>query len=328
MTHLGTEQLEHFHQEGYVVVEDLLDPEEVLDPLEAEYGTVLDSLARDLLDEGAITSTYGAMPFGDRLTQVYQECGTVHRQQFDFTLPQQNVTYDTPMWHGPAVFNALTAPALLDAMESIIGPEIYSNPTQHVRLKPPEAQTPINPETGRVQLGATPWHQDSGVVTEDADDTEMITAWFPVWDADEDAGCLHLVPRSHDDGLNKHCPGATLTSPAGLHIPEHLFRIEDAVTVPMRRGSVLFMHRLTCHGSLPNKSDRVRWSLDLRYNPIGQRSGREAFPGFVARSKAHPETELHDAEEWAEQWRECRERLARENDPSYNRWDSDDPACA
>ena len=328
MTRLSAEQLEHFDREGYVVVEDLIDPEEVLDPLEAEYGTILDRLAGELFDQDAIASTYKDMPFGDRLTRIYQESGKVHSQYFDFSLPQKNVSYDTPMWHGPAVFNTLTAPALLDAVGSIIGPEIYSNPTQHVRMKPPEALTPLNPDTGHAQLGATPWHQDNGVVTEDADGTDILTVWIPVWDADDTAGCLHLVPRSHAEGLNQHCPGGTATSPAGLHMPDHLFRVGDSVTVPMRRGSVLFMHRLTCHGSLPNRSNRVRWSLDLRYNPIGQPTGREAFPGFVARSEAHPETVMDDAEAWAQDWRDSRERLARENDPSYNRWSSDDPACA
>ena len=329
MTRLNDEQLEHFNQEGYVVVEDLIDPEELLDPLEAEYGTVLDNLTRELHDEGVIGSTYAGMEFGERLTRIYQDSGEVHSQYFDFTLPQKNITYDTPMWHGPAVFDVLTSSPLLDAVESIIGPEIYSNPTQHVRLKPPEALTPVNHETGGIQLGATPWHQDSGTVTEEADDTEMLTVWFPVWDADEEAGCLHLVPRSHSEGLLQHCPGGTTTSPPGLlHIPDELFRVGHAIPMPMRRGSVLFMHRLTCHGSLPNRGDRIRWSLDLRYNPIGQHTGRAAFPGFVARSREHPEMELRDAEVWAQEWRDTRERLARENDPAYNRWPSDDPACA
>ena len=64
------------------------------------------------------------------------------------------------MWQGPAVFDVLTAPPLLDAVESIIGPEIYSNPTQHVRLKPPEALTPINPETE-----ASSWERRPGTRT-------------------------------------------------------------------------------------------------------------------------------------------------------------------
>lgn len=43
--------------------------------------------------------------------------------------------------------------------------------------------------------------------------------------------------------------------------------------------------------------------MDLRYNPIGQHSGREAFPGFVARSRANPDSELDDPKVWASIWR-------------------------
>ena len=328
MATLDQRQLEHFHREGYLVVDDLIDPAAVLDPLVSEYEQRLEKLACRLHQDRRIKSTYAGLDFGDRLTRVYQDSGQVHSQYFDFSLPQRGVTRKTPMWHGRAVFDLLTAPPLLDAVESIVGPEIYSNPVQHVRLKPPEHLTPKNSETGLAQLGATPWHQDAGVVTADADESEILTVWIPVWDADEAAGCLHLVPRSHREGLNVHCPGGTATSPSGLGIPDELFRVGDAVPMPMRRGSVLFMHRLTCHGSLPNNSDRIRWSLDLRYNPIGQHSGRTAFPGFVARSRAKPESELDDPAVWASLWRQVRERLAGHPDPAYNRWSSDHPACA
>ena len=69
MTRLNDEQLEHFQSEGYVVVEDVFDPEEVLDPLEAEYGAVLDNLARELHEEGVVGSTYAGMEFGERSDQ-------------------------------------------------------------------------------------------------------------------------------------------------------------------------------------------------------------------------------------------------------------------
>ncbi|MDA1347936.1 MAG: phytanoyl-CoA dioxygenase family protein [Chloroflexi bacterium] len=326
MPALTAEQLEHFRTDGYVVVEDVVSPNEVLEPLEVEYAMVLDKLAEELFEGGKISSTYAGLPFGERLTRVYQDSGKVHSGYFDFSLPQNGISHDTPMWHGPAVFDTLTAPSLLDAVESIIGPEIYSNPVQHVRMKPPEHLTPKD-ESGRVQLGATPWHQDLGVVTEAADDTDMLTVWIPVWDANEEAGCLQLVPWSHDEGLAFHCAGPNAATP-GLHIPDDQFRIEDAVAIPMKRGSALFMHRLTCHGSLPNKSDRIRWSLDLRYNPIGQPTGRDVFPGFVARSKAHPETELRDPEAWAQSWIDARELLAQRDNPVFKRWDTDDPSCA
>ena len=47
------------------------------------------------------------------------------------------------------------------------------------------------------------------------------------------------------------------------------------------------------HSSLPNLSENIRWSLDLRYNPIGQPTGRAWFPGFIARSKSKPESEMN-----------------------------------
>ena len=80
MTRLNDEQLEHYHQEGYVVVEDVIDPEGVLDPLEAEYGAVLDNLVRELHEEGAIASTYAGIELGERLTRIYQESDKVHTQ--------------------------------------------------------------------------------------------------------------------------------------------------------------------------------------------------------------------------------------------------------
>ena len=97
----------------------------------------------------------------------------------------------------------------------------------------------------------------------------------------------------------------------------------------MKRGDVLFLHRRTCHGSLPNISNKVRWSFDLRYNPIGQETGRKAFPGFVARSRANPESELCDAKQWASSWEEAQRKIVAENKETFfNRWDENAEVCA
>ena len=56
--------------------------------------------------------------------------------------------------------------------------------------------------------------------------------------------------------------------------------------------------RCSPHSSLSNNSDDVRVSLDLRYNPTGQPTGRPEFPGFVARSRRDPSSELRDPEAW------------------------------
>jgi hypothetical protein len=110
-------------------------------------------------------------------------------------------------------------------------------------------------------------------------------------------------------------------------IPEKLMT-EEFVALPMQPGDVLFMHRKTKHRGLPNLSREVRWSFDLRYQPIGQPTGRRWFPGFVARSRLHPETELTSASAWAESWREARRRLAHSGDVEFNRWIQGDPRCA
>jgi hypothetical protein len=114
-----------------------------------------------------------------------------------------------------------------------------------------------------------------------------------------------------------------------LAIPDSLLELEKTVPVPLKRGDVLFLTKRTCHNSLPNVSENVRWSFDLRYNPIGQATGRGAFPGFVARSHSNPESELHDAAEWAELWRATRQRMADENySQPFNRWNERAMVCA
>ena len=321
MAGLTQEQLAQFHREGYVVVEGLLDPAVDIAPVIAEYECVLDTLAADLYAQGQISSTFADLPFSKQLIEICKESGKVHAQYFDFSLHGANVTEETKFWVGPAVFAMLRNEKLLDAVESIIGPELYSNPVQHVRLKPPEQFTPKDSE-GRLQLGKTPPHQDNGVVLPEADDTEMLTVWFPLTDATLENGCLMVWPHTHIHGLLEHCPRFD-----GVQVPSQLVPGEPR-PLPMKSGDALFMHRLTMHASLSNQSEDVRWSFDLRYNPIGQPTGRGHFPGFVARSRQNPESELRDPAEWARLWHECRRRLANEGAGPFNRWSADSPVCA
>ena len=244
------------------------------------------NLAHDLYEAGETTSLYEELPFAERLIAIYQESGKVHAQYFDFSLPQGNVKPDTPFWAGPAVFGMLTNASLLDSVESILGGEIYSNPVQHVRLKPPEHLTPINQETGRVMLGKTVVHQDHGVVRTEADETQMLTVWFPLMDVNVENGCLCVWPGSHKRGLIDHCP-----TNLGLAVPGKLLEGKARAMI-MNKGDALLMHKQTLHASYSNNSDSIRWSFDIRYNPTGQPTGRPAFPGFVARSRKYPDTVL------------------------------------
>ena len=330
MGSLTAQQVEGFYKYGFLKVDGVLDPEEYLDPIINEYSGVLDRLADDLYDKGEIKSRYEDLPFGDRVTAIYAETGKQWGGYFDFSLPFMGVTEETPFWTGQAVLNALTAEPLLDAVESLIGPEIYSNPVQHVRIKPPEQYLPKN-ANGEPVIGATEWHQDHGVVTVEADETNMITAWFSLTDAAIEQGPLKIVPQSHDSGLLTHCLNYQGTG--RRVIPENLFDIDSTLPMPAKRGDVIFLHRETVHGSLANVSEKIRWSFDLRYNPIGQPTGRDAFPGFVARSRKNPEAELRDAETWTDMWTKTRTKMASINqgdmgDVNFGRWNEGHPDCA
>jgi phytanoyl-CoA hydroxylase len=320
---LSEAQLDHLAREGYLVVEDVFDPVGDLQPLIAEYDEVLDGIATALQAEGVIRSAYRELSFYDRLTQVYAESGRNVIRHFDISLPQSGIRYDTPVHLGPAVFRLLTHIRLLDVIEDVIGPEIYASPVQHIRMKlPKRAIAPEHRADGLIS--DIPWHQDSGQVLPEADDTTLLTVWIAITHATLENGCLEVVPRSHRGEIMTHCPGSN-----GLSIPEQLFAAGQAVPLPMRAGSILLLHRRLIHASLPNRTeDQVRLSFDLRYQPTGQPTGRPAFPGFIVRSVAQPERVVRDPAVWAQAWYDARSRLAGQERINVERWHADAAVCA
>ena len=88
------------------------------------------------------------------------------------------------------MFNAIRNDKIMDAIEPLIGGEIYASPIQNVRLKIPEHLLPRDPKTGAILDGATPWHQDGAFFEPEVDGVDMVTVWFPLSDATIENGCL------------------------------------------------------------------------------------------------------------------------------------------
>ena len=136
---------------------------------------------------------------------------------------------------------------------------------------------------------------------------------------------MQVVPCSHREGLITHCP----VEEKGLTISDVLLPHKAPVPLHMSPGSVLLMTSRTVHSSLDNRTDdEVRISFDLRYQPIGQPTGRPVFPGFVARSAACPGLVLKSPATWASLWVDARSRLAEEANPTFNRWKAGGGVCA
>ena len=329
MAGLTVEQLDRFREDGYLVVEDVLS-EGDLAGVEDEYREIIERVTARLAEQGRIRPPRGTT-FSERYIEAMQQIDDIYAiyQHLDICLPMlKELDHSHTMNAGPEVFRLLTSPRLLDIVESVIGPEIYSNPVQHTRIKPPARYLPAAVTDSNI--AATTWHQDAGVINPEADGTDMLTVWLAVTDATIENGCLILERGSHHENLTLHCPGTAAS--ATTYIPESIIDWDRVVPLEVKAGGAVLLHKHTEHGSLDNRSDDIRWSFDLRYQPIGQPTGRSVFPGFVARSKAHPEQVVTDHEGWGELWWEARDRIVSGEVPwQFNaRWDANalHPVCA
>ena len=317
-----------FREKGYVVVPDVFDPVTDYAQLYADWNEILDEIARECIADGVLSSGYESLPFSDRFVTICRETGRNFPQRFDIALPQKNIRADTPFYAGPGIFDVITNPRLLDIVETIVGQEVTSSPIQHTRMKLP---MPLLTEANG-KVAPHQFHQDQGVALPEADESGIITCWIAITDADEDNDCLQIYPDTALGDLFPHysagTPGtAGLTSIGTRVVPDHL---PDGPPTPVvvRAGSVVIFNGRMVHGSLGNHSEnRLRISLDLRYQPSGYPTGRPGFPDFVARSRSNPETVLTDPIAWRQMWLAAREQFAGRDDPYLFRWSADSPAC-
>ena len=314
---LSAEALDRFNTDGYLVLEDVIDPA-TRAAVMAEYADLMDRLYEQWHAAGRVPAARQGMDFWDKLEVVYTS-GFDWYQPLDISLPHADIADDTPMHFGPAVFDMATHPRILDIAESILGPELTSNPIQHVRIKPPERL--VDPGEERAHIVSTDWHQDRGVTLESADRTEMVTIWLAITDATVENGCLQVKPGKEAEML-PHC-SLGQTGIRDRYLPKR-----PAVPTPVKAGGAVIFHPLTPHASLANMSDGFRWSFDLRYNVTGQPSGRDHFPSFVARSRAQPDSELRDWRVWKQMWEDTRHRLAHTAHIPQHRWPTSGPFCA
>lgn len=315
---LSPTQQHQFYEQGYLVIENVIDSMR-LEALRMEYATLLNTQYHQWRQQDLLDGLPVVTEFWQQLAQC-SAAGLDWFQPLDISLPFDNIRTDTPMHFGPAIFDIVTNPHILDIVESLLGSEITSTPIQHVRIKPPPREM-ARGET-RPHINTTAWHQDRGVGHAEADNTDMVTVWVAITDVTAENGCLQVIPGPHTEML-PHCPKQQTA------IADEFLDESKAVPLPVKAGGVVLFHPLTPHSSLPNVSEGdYRWSFDLRYNVTGQPTGRAHFPDFVARSRVEPEKELRDWREWKGLWEAARVRVAQEPHIPQHRWTTDSPFCA
>jgi phytanoyl-CoA hydroxylase len=173
MATLTPAQIEQLDADGYVLVKGALDYELDIAPVEREFEAILDRVAGDLLATGKIQDTYAGLPFEERFIKVAAASPEPLIPNFEIALPNGAFTAETPINCGPATFNLLRSPRILDLVEPLIGSEIFCNPVQHTRIKLPPSVHGAS-RSGNL-TDATQWHQDQGFVLAEADRTQTIT---------------------------------------------------------------------------------------------------------------------------------------------------------
>jgi chlorinating enzyme len=144
-------------------------------------------------------------------------------------------------------------PAILDAVEDVIGPDILCWSTNFF-IK--EANSP----------SFVSWHQDAtywGLSTSD-----VITAWVAFADAPVESGAMKFWPGSHLRNQLEHRDTfdrdnlLSRGQELAVDVPAN-----EGVDVPLKAGEMSLHHVLLVHGSGPNTTADRRIGLAIRYIP-------------------------------------------------------------
>jgi len=272
---LSQEQINHYLEEGYLVARNLFNPES-LKPLIQDLDERVNKVARELQAQGRLSSLFADEPFDTRLVKLYEAAADPEAKRALWLAGE--VKYFELESKG--LFNVMTHPAILDVVEQLVGPEILFHPQSNLRAK-----LPSNKE------GAVPWHQDSLGLDPDSEDTLMINFWIPLVDVSMDMGGMQVMKGQH------HKRPCLNSEAEGFGISDRKLPKDKIVDCPVDPGDLLMIQKRTIHRSIPNNSNKARWSMDFRYCDADKPAGRPG--GFVARSKSQPKRAVTTFEQFA-----------------------------
>jgi ectoine hydroxylase-related dioxygenase (phytanoyl-CoA dioxygenase family) len=164
------------------------------------------------------------------------------------------------------VWELATHPAILDAVEAVLGPDLLLLAT-HFFCKYPSVGHAAEGSTTGAGERFVAWHQD--VTYWGLEPPMAVTAWYAVDDSDAENGCMRAIPGSHRDGICEHGKAERAGNLLSINqeVPVTPGEEARAVDLPLRAGEISLHHGVLIHGSNPNRSTRRRCGLTLRYVP-------------------------------------------------------------
>jgi non-heme Fe2+,alpha-ketoglutarate-dependent halogenase len=196
-------------------------------------------------------------------------------EELDALLPRAPLTWRAQAHlHFRLAYDLATHPAILDAVEDLIGPDILVLSTI-LFAKPPNRDDFVS------------WHQDGRyLVREGGSCPPALTSWIALSDSSAENGCLRAIPGSHRSGSISH--RFTYAADNMLLRGETLEADVDesaAVDFVMRAGQMSLHHVDLFHGSNANRSGKSRIGFTVRYAHPSVATSRVSGPVVLARGR-------------------------------------------
>ena len=169
-----------------------------------------------------------------------------------------------PCSHYPPFRRLSESEKLLDAVENLIGPNLLYHYSK-LNMKPPEIGSVVE------------WHQDLSYYP--LTNRDSLAVLFYLDDADAENGCLQMLPGMHEGDPLTHTREGYFQGRATETVDG-----SEAELVEGKAGTATFMHCMTPHASITNRSNRSRRTLILSYRAA------DAFPIYYGEMASYVET--------------------------------------
>ena len=264
-----------YNTEGYVHLRNVL-PSDLLELTEYVLRRWSNVIFGQWIEEGLIEDPRTDIDFQHRFVKLYLDAGKPKYSRS----PRRDLVC-------PEMYQILVHRVLLDLAEDLLGTsEISVHGIFNGRAKLPD------------QIWTdTSWHQDAQYYR-DAEHTHTVSMWYPLQRVTEENSCLQVAPRLHGGILFE---GHKDEETGFLGLSHESRKNLEGLSIEMERGDVFCFHQKTPHRALPNRSDAVRWSLDVRYEATEHATESGKIKGLIARSTHDPST-VTPYEEWHEKW--------------------------
>ena len=227
---VGEAEIAHFHDNGYLVIENAFNHDEINSALE---GLIY-------LISGQHPDFDGVMYEQKSQGVPVEELSAEERQDYVRKF-MWFVEYDHRL-------KALsTHPKLMNLLTQILDdePELFQD---MALIKPPRI--------GREK----PWHQDHAYFDLPLD-TTVVGAWIALDEATTENGCMVINPGTNLLGPTVHFQRRD------WQICDTHVNNQGAVAVPLKPGGCLLFHSLMQHGTPANRTDRRRRAVQYHYKP-------------------------------------------------------------